>query len=210
MQFENRKRLIKLGIILFGVLVVVAIIGWIIESPKTGKINILVAPTSAKITIGGKQFKNGTHRIEPGTYNITISKDNFKSYSGQITIEKRKTERLYVCLEVDNDDKTYYETHSQDGDVCYTVQEYLAEKADKEKYSDPVFKVAPYHSYDEGFYIDPYVADDNSVGIHITLVTCNEERADGLKRNAIEWLQEKAIDVNNYKIDYKSCAYDNK
>lgn len=207
-QFENRKRMIKFGIGVFGVIVVVAIIGWLVEAPKTGKLNILVAPTSAEITIGGQRFKNGTHRIEPGTYDVSITKDEFKNYSGQITVKKGETERLFVCLDSENDDN-YYENHPEDDKVCYSVQEYLVEKKDADKYTDPIFKVAPYHSYDKGFYIDPFIAEDNSVGINITLVTCSSERAEGLKQNAMEWLRGKAITVENYTINYRSCAYNN-
>ena len=57
-EFENRKNIFKLGALVFAVLVIVAIIGWIIEAPKTAKINVLVAPTDAKVTIGGKKFNN--------------------------------------------------------------------------------------------------------------------------------------------------------
>lgn len=207
-QFEHRKRIIKLGIGIFVILVVIAIIGWIVEAPKTGKLYVLVAPVSAEVTVGGQQFNNGTHRIEPGTYDVQIEKEGFESYSGQVTVKKGETERLFVCLDRDNDDD-YYKNNPEDEKVCYTVQEYLAEKMTAEKYTDPIFKVTPYHSYDRGFYIDPYLADDNSVKINITLVTCNPERAEGLKQNAIKWLQGKAIITENYEINYRSCAYNN-
>ena len=206
-QFENRKNLFKLGGIIFGILAVIAIIVWIIEAPKTAKINVLVAPLDAKVTIGGKQFKNGTHRIEPGTYDVEIKRDDFGDYTGQIVAEKGKTTRLYVCLEKNEDSVAYYESHQKDYEACYTVQEYTAEKIEKEKYSDPVFSVAPYHNYDKGFYIDPYIANDGSVRIRISLLTGNPERAEGLKQNALEWLGGKGIKTEDYQYDYKSCAY---
>lgn len=206
-EFENRKNIFKLGALVFAVLVVVAIIGWIIEAPKTAKINVLVAPTDAKVTIGGKKFNNGTHRIEPGTYDVEITRDEFEGYSGQITVEKGKTGRLYVCLEKTEGNSEYYDTHERDYQTCYTVQEYLSEQKDKEKYTDPIYSVAPYHNYNKGFYIDPYAEDDGTIKIQMTLITCNEERAEGLKQNAIEWLQGKGIKTDDYEFIYKSCAY---
>ena len=206
-EFENRKQLFKLGGLVFGVLVIIAIVAWIIEAPKTAKVNVLVAPLDAKVTIGGKSFRNGTYRIEPGTYDVEISRDEFGSYSGQIVTEAGKVTRLYMCLQKNEDNDAYYESHQKDYEACYTVQEYQSEKAEKDTYSDPVFSVAPYHNYDKGFYIDPYIADDNSVRIRITLITCNTERAEGLKQNALEWLGGKGIDTSKYDYDYQSCAY---
>ncbi len=209
-QFEQRKQLIKLGAIGFALLVVVAIVAWIIESPKTAKITVLVAPTDATVTIGGKRFKNGTHRIEPGTYDVEIKRDDFGAYSGQITATAGQTERLYVCLKKNEDNDAYYAANQEDYEACYTVQEYQAERLEKETYSDPVFAVAPYHNFQKGFYIDPYIADDESVRIRITLITCLPERAEGLKQNALEWLGGKGIDTNQYPLEYKSCAYGDK
>lgn len=211
-QFERRKQLIKLGAIVFALLVVVALVAWIIESPKTAKITVLVAPTDATVTIGGKRFRNGTHRIEPGTYDVEITRVDFGSYSGQITATAGQTERLYVCLEKNEDNDAYYDAdaNQKDYEACYTVQEYQAEQLEKETYSDPVFAVAPYHNYQKGFYIDPYIADDESVHIRITLITCLAERAEGLKQNALEWLGGKGIDTSKYPLEYKSCAYGDK
>lgn len=206
-EFENRKRFFKLGIMVFAVLVFIAIVGWIINAPKTAKLNILVAPTDAKVTVGGKKFNNGTHRIEPGTYDIEITRDEFESYTGQVTVESGKTEKLYVCLQKIDGNDEYYDAHEKDYQTCYTVQEYLAEKLDSEKYTDPIFKVAQYSSYDKGFYISPYLTEDNEARVIIRLVTCSAERAEGLKQNAMEWLRGQGIKTEDYEFEYKSCAY---
>lgn len=207
-QYENRKKTFMLGAIIFGILVVVAIIACIIELPKTSRLTILVAPVDATVKIGGKKMSNGTHRIEPGTYDVEISRNDFGSYTGQITLKENKTEKLYVCLEKNEGNDEYYDSHQKDYEACYTVQEHMAEKHDQEKNNrDPIFKIAPYHNYEKGFYIDPYFDEEEKVHIKISLVTCNKERAEGLKENALNWLAGKGVVISNYEIEYSSCAY---
>jgi hypothetical protein len=201
------KRIVLIVAIVFALVFVFAAIFWIIEAPKTGKIDIVVAPVSATVKVGEKRYGNGTHRIEPGTYNIEISKDGFGGYTGQITIEDGKTEKLYICLQKDENNTDYYASHKEDSDACWQVEEYNIEKLEGEKYSDQIFKVAPFHSYSRGFYVDPYLDENDKVHVKITLVTCAAARAEGLKQNAHEWLTNKGININDYEVEYSSCAY---
>ena len=194
-QKLSKKRIILIIAVVFALIAVFATIYWIIEAPKTATIDVVVAPVSATVKVGGVQYRNGQHRIEPGTYNVEISKDGFGSYSGTVTLEKGQTEKIYVCLQKNENNTEYYEKNE-------------FEKLEGEKYKDPIFQVAPFHSYSRGFYIDPYFDDDDSVHIKVTLVTCIVERANGLKQNALDWLTSKNIDVNKYEIEYSSCAYD--
>ena len=203
----NKKRIVVGILASIAIIIVAAVIYWIIESPKTGNINIVVAPVSAKIKIGDKNFRNGSHKIEPGTYDVSISKDGFGSYTGQITIADGQTEKLYICLQKNENNEDYYASHEEDANACWQVEEYNIEKLEGEKYSDKIFKVAPFHSYSRGFYIDPYLDDEDKVHVKITIATCIAERAEGLKQNAHEWLSQKGININDYPVEYSSCAY---
>lgn len=202
----DMKRMIIAAVGAIAVIIALVVIFWVIEAPKTGKVDVVVAPIDATVKIGDKSFNNGNHRIEPGTYNVNITKEGFGSYSGQITIEDGKTEKLYVCLEKNENNTDYYSSHQKDADACWQVEEYNFERLEGEKYQDPIFKIAPFHSYSRGFYVDPYLEDDRA-HIKITLVTCVADRAEGLKQNAIEWLTGKGIDINKYPVEYTSCAY---
>ena len=207
-QKLSNKRMILIIAVVFALIAVFVTIYWIIESPKTATVDVVVAPVSANVKIGGVQYHNGQHRIEPGTYNVEISKDGFGSYSGTITLEKGQTEKVYVCLQKNENNTEYYEKNEEDANACWQVEEYEFEKLEGEKYKDPIFQVSPFHSYSRGFYIDPYLDDDDKVHIKITLFTCIPARAEGLKQNALEWLSEKEIDINKYEVEYSSCAYD--
>ncbi|MBR2855405.1 PEGA domain-containing protein, partial [Candidatus Saccharibacteria bacterium] len=56
---------------------------------ETSMIGVLVAPSSAKIMIGGSQYKNGKYEISPGKYEVLIEKEGFVPYSGEITVEDK-------------------------------------------------------------------------------------------------------------------------
>jgi len=207
-QAENRKKILLLSGIGFALIVMILFFVWLIEVPKTGKIEVVVAPTSAEILIGGKPFRNGTYRIEPGAYDVEITKDGFEKYADQITVTKDATTPLMVCLAKNEGNDEYYAANEEDQKVCYTVEEYLAEKLEEEKFgSEEIFNVAPYHSYEKGFYIDPYFDENDKVHIKITLVTCSAERAEGLKQNALEWLKNQNVNLDKYALEYSSCAY---
>ena len=201
------KRIIVIVASIIALIAIIATVYWIIEAPKTGRLNIVVAPVSSSIEVGGKRLGNGNHHIEPGTYDVKITKDGFSSYEAQVTIEDGKTENIYICLQKNEGNEEYYSSHEEDANACYQVEEYTIEKLEGEKYSDPIFKVAPYHSYTKGFYIDPYLDEEDQVHIKITLKTCIAERAEGLKKNSHEWLSARGIDVDKYQIEYSSCAY---
>ena len=207
-KLDTKRKIIIAAVVFVAVAVLATAYWFIVESPKTAVLDVVVAPVSANIKVGNVQLHNGKHRIEPGTYEVEISKEGFGSYSGKISLESGNTEKLYICLEKDENNTDYYSSHQEDADACWQVEEYNFEKLEGEKYKDPIFKVAPFHSYSRGFYIDPYLDDEDQVHLKITLVTCIAARADGLKQNALEWLSNKGIDVNNYLVEYSSCAYD--
>lgn len=205
----NTKRTIIIAVAVFVAIAIIFSVYWVvIESPKTATIDVVVAPVSADVKVGNVRFNNGKHRIEPGTYDVEITKEGFGGYTGSITVEAGGTEKLYVCLQKDENNTDYYSSHQEDADACWQVEEYNFEKLEGEKYKDPIFQVSPFHSYSRGFYIDPYLDDDDKVHIKITLVTCIPARAEGLKQIALEWLSEKEIDINKYVVEYSSCAYD--
>ena len=97
-QMSNRIKLIIAAAVIFVIAVIAILIAFIINIPKTATIEVIVAPSDAKILIGEKRYKNGTHKIEPGDYSIAVTRDDFSPYASEFTIGDGETKKILVCL----------------------------------------------------------------------------------------------------------------
>ena len=200
-QMSNRIKLIIAGIVIFVIAVIAILIAWIINIPKTATIEVIVAPSDAKILIGEKRYKNGTHKIEPGDYSIAVTRDDFSPYASEFSIEEGETKKLLVCLN-EIDGNTWYDEHKEDDDICRKAAELASEEYKKEKQTADIYSVTPYNSYDDGFNIVAYEDEEKGTIVKITLLSCKEARREALKPNALEWLKKHNVDPEQYTIEY--------
>ena len=200
-QMSNRIKLIIAGAVIFVIAVIAILIAWIINIPKTATIEVIVAPSDAKILIGEKRYKNGTHKIEPGDYSIAVTRDDFSPYASEFSIEEGETKKLLVCLN-EIDGNTWYDEHKEDDDICRKAAELASEEYKKEKQTADVYSVTPYNSYDDGFNIVAFEDEEKGTIIKITLLSCKEARREALKPNALEWLKKHNVDPEQYTIEY--------
>ena len=200
-QMSNRIKLIIAGVVIFVIAVIAILIAWIINIPKTATIEVIVAPSDAKILIGEKRYKNGTHKIEPGDYSIAVTRDDFSPYASEFSIEEGETKKLLVCLN-EIDGNTWYDEHKEDDDICRKAAELASEEYKKEKQTADVYSVTPYNSYDDGFNIVAFEDEEKGTIIKITLLSCKEARREALKPNALEWLKKHNVDPEQYTIEY--------
>lgn len=200
-QMSNRIKLIIAGAVIFVIAVIAILIAWIINIPKTATIEVIVAPSDAKILIGEKRYKNGIHKIEPGDYSIAVTRDDFSPYASEFSIEEGETKRLLVCLN-EIDGNTWYDEHKEDDDICRRAAELASEEYKKEKQTADIYSVTPYNSYDDGFNIVAFEDEEKGTIIKITLLSCKEARREALKPNALEWLKKHNVDPEQYTIEY--------
>ena len=200
-QMSNRIKLIIAGVVIFVIAVIAILIAWIISIPKTATIEVIVAPSDAKILIGEKRYKNGTHKIEPGDYSIAVTRDDFSPYASEFSIEEGETKKLLVCLN-EIDGNTWYDEHKEDDDICRKAAELASEEYKKEKQTADIYSVTPYNSYDDGFNIVAYEDEEKGTIVKITLLSCKEARREALKPNALEWLKKHNVDPEQYTIEY--------
>ena len=200
-QMSNRIKLIIAGVVIFVIAVIAILIAWIINIPKTATIEVIVAPSDAKILIGEKRYKNGTHKIEPGDYSIAVTRDDFSPYASEFSIKEGETKKLLVCLN-EIDGNTWYDEHKEDNDICRKAAELASEEYKKEKQTADIYSVTPYNSYDDGFNIVAYEDEEKGTIVKITLLSCKEARREALKPNALEWLKKHNVDPEQYTIEY--------
>jgi len=99
----TRKQIVLVIIILAAL--IAALITYAVW-PKT-TIKLAIAPLNAQLQIDGesaKQVDNGDSvSIKPGEHKVTLSQNEFTSYSTTITVEKGKKTELLIALKADTD-----------------------------------------------------------------------------------------------------------
>ncbi len=201
----------KLIIILTSItiLTILTILFFIINTQKTATINILVSPSNAKITLGDKQYKSGTYKIKPGTYNLRIDVDGFEKIDEPISVNTGEERDIYYCLKSNSDyTANFYSDHQNESNICNQIEESLLEKETNAFLnSDPIFQITPFNDYNYGFRISTTNQSITSekIIVSIYLYTCNESRVETLKSNALEWLKSNNINPNNYNLIYSYC-----
>ena len=171
-------------------------------------LKILVAPDDAKVLIGGKRYRNGEHRVKPGEYEVKITREGFEDYSGQVSIEEKGYAEVYLCMN-NTDGVDWYNNDGKYAHICDVVNEHQYDKETAEKFSDKIFSITPFHSYEKGFNIDASL-DEETKKITVTIepLSCRYERAKGLEKNALEWLEKAGVNLNDYKIEYYEPCVD--
>lgn len=207
-NFEEKKRrnlLLALGGAL-AVVVIISVVGIIIRLVNSATVEILVAPTDATITIGGHNFSNGTVNMQPGTYEVSVTREGFESYSGTFEAISGETVNLDVCLDTTEETAGWYDdTTSADYQACQEVTDRKIITAEQEWLdSDPILRVLPYHNYDAGYDIDYSTDEDLNITVSITPLSCNQSRADWLYEEALQYLRNQGIETENYVIERRN------
>ena len=189
-------------IVLFVIIIGIFVGRAIYLNINNATLKVLVAPEDAKVLIGGKRYRNGEHHVKPGNYDVKITREGFEEYTSQLGIEEKGYGEVYFCMN-NTDGVDWYSNDEKYAHLCDVVNEHQYDKETAEKFSDKIFGVTPFHSYEKGFNIDAKL-DDETKKITVTIepLSCRYERAKALEKNALEWLEKAGIDINDYEIVY--------
>lgn len=183
-------------------------ITWIINYDKTATLEYYLAPSSATITLDQQNLQpEGKIKLKPGTYKLKITKQGFTDFSTDIELKPNQTTPLYQALEPDSTNSDYYQTHP---DEASRVQHIADANADLERKnytdSDPIFKITPYSSYQNGFSIVSEKQENTSkILLKIDLLTCSDDQIQKLKDAAYQYLKDNKINPDNYDIRLTNC-----
>ena len=184
-------------------LIIAIVIGYAIYLKiNNATLKIMVAPKDAKILVGNKRYKNGEHHIKPGEYDVDITRDGFEEYKSSISVEKDGYAEIYLCMD-NNDGVNWYDNDKDYARLCDEAYDHLYDQEMKEKYSDKIFSITPFHSYDKGFNIDAQLNDETGeIVVSIEALSCKPARIEGLNQNALEWLRKAGVNPDDYTIKY--------
>ena len=171
-------------------------------------ITIKPPPATATVTLNQENLKpDGKIKLKPGTYNVTIKKQGFNNFSTTLELKPNQTTYFYRSLDPTTDNLDYYQNHPDDASRVQHIADAQAD-LDRKNYtdSDPIFKITPYSSYQDGFSIISEKQDNTSkILLKINLLTCSESQIQSLKEAAYQYLKNHQINPDNYDINLSSC-----
>ena len=98
--FRNKWVKVILALDILTIIAVIAV--FIFNSTKTAVLNFSVAPVDAIITVNGNSnYRNGSFRVHPGTYEISISHDELDSKS--FTFDVQSNDNITVATFLSQD-----------------------------------------------------------------------------------------------------------
>ena len=204
-MLKGKNNPIRLALLFTAIIAIIAIILTILFHSTTREVEILVAPTSATVTINGKSYENGTHRLPSGEVSVHIEKPDF--ISQDLTFNTNENDKLYVYLLQKDGTFSWYESHQEDDIIMSTIgSREAAEKA--ATYSDkyPITSQLPiiFAEYDDKynyteFRIDGGKFEDCSSDFCLKVTDTTGGNFDIAKK----LLEEKGINTENYEILYE-------
>lgn len=206
------KHILIFSVATFIIFTFASIFFFILNLDKTSEIEILVAPKDSIIKLNDTTYKNGTHKIKPGIYKVTITPDlkifkenQFVNYEKEINIQDKTKFKLYYALEPTQNNANYYLENSADYSIVQGIDDLRAREEQKAYVnSDPIFLITPYKNYNQGFEIYSEKSPEKNL-IKINLLTCNPENIPALHSKALDWLSSNSINVDKYIIGISSC-----
>lgn len=91
----------------------------------TARIEVLVAPASATVTINGKTYKNGTYDLPKGNLTVKIEKNGFTTK--EYAFNSESSSKLYDYLTAEDGSLNWYLEHQDDALILTAVGDYVAE-----------------------------------------------------------------------------------
>lgn len=200
-----------LGILMVIFMLVVPIVRWVTRKTY---IDIATAPTIAKVTIDGKEYKNGSHEIEPGEYTATISADGFESKTITVKVEPRTYTQILDYLVNEKEGLKYFERSTIDLSILRqikddkTIADFISQYDEKLKIKDELPLSANYNR-NEGIpgaindIVELQIADGSN-DPRCEYVFCLLVESDQSNEKRIrDFLKQNNYNYDNYEVLYK-------
>lgn len=221
-----KNKWVRIALIINAIIILIIAIVAIDNAQKTATLRINLAPTDAKVSLGGREYTSGAYQIKPGEYKALVSREGLNSKEFTLNVEGDSVTNLVTFL-TDNDNFNYYTlkdnygsfyTLSQiaaAGNNITTDQDKSAESfiSDYEKAYDLYQAALPINltEYENGEHGRSLVTDvtirrgdaaecTKTLCIEALILTSNGR--DG-KNLANELMTNKGLELENYEINYK-------
>ena len=201
-SFFEQHRVMSLVILGDIIIAIALLITFIVSGSKTATLDILVAPSSATISINGREYKNGTYKFKPGNYTATISKDNFKTKNIDLELTSGHTTKLYTYLLTSDGNLEYYEGNKEDLNILEQTSDETSSNFVKKM---SIKKILPYKyaKYNDATHqLVRFVIDVDANDCPDTFCLQAVNYANSSKELMHEILKQEGYNLDDYKVFY--------
>lgn len=202
----TKEKGIKIAITTIICSFILIIVLFIINQIRNSTIEILVAPTFAKIEINGKTYSSEkTIKTSPKDEDLVaiISADGFETKEIIFKAEKNQTSYIYAALNHEEDGEQWYlnQKDTKEYDRYVMVEEAIFNLASElygKKY--PITSILPYIDYEHDYRIDygDYEGCEDGFCLQIT-----DNSGDNHER-ALQYIRDHGFNPDDYQIAYKN------
>lgn len=208
-KFRDLTKFQKVLVFLIPIsLIFIIFTAYLFTTIYSAKVEVLIAPKSAELYIDGKKYSNnGVFSVSPGEKEITIKANGFQEYKQKKNFTKQTTNYIYTWLDPTEENKNYYNEHSNEQDLVETIAQ-QGTVLEGEKYNnDPIFKITPVRNFKLGFSASASrdEKDFNKITLTIDLMTCRDNQVENLKKVAESYFKQKGINLSKYQVKYTHC-----
>lgn len=204
--YKHRKKIVVGIFLVILTLVGIGVYYLIWNSIYCAKVNIVVAPSIAKVKIDGGEYNStGEFRIKPGEYEAEIYADGFISKSVNITAVKDETVNLYEYLDPTDENANWYNEHDSDADTRSAIILVKADEANRKLAEEnPIINVLPveieYYADNYSSYVKYNLRYEVNEKGEITIII--DDYSGGNKELALKKLKTLQPDYEKYTIKY--------
>lgn len=202
------KRPIVVGVVLMLVLIVAVSVYFIVmDKINSATVNIIVAPTIAKVKIGDRVFKSmETYKIQPGEYMVEVSAEGFETKTGNLVAVENESIDIQMFLDPTEENANWYEEHQEDALILGEVKNHYAIQAVQELSKDnPILDQLPIeidyftNNYAKRVkYTISYRLDGDNAGFVIVVT----DYTGGNYEDALARLKARGVESGEYIIEY--------
>ena len=199
------KKTIKTIIIatICGFVLIIAL--FIVDRVRNATVEILVAPTFAKVEIDGKTYPSKkTIKTTPKDEEFTaiVSADGFETKEITFKVEKNQTSYIYVSLNnKESGEQWYLDQSGEEYDRFVMVEEALLEIASDDFAKQyPIVTILPYINSEDGYRIDYGDYDGCEGGFCIQITDNTGENHE----KALQYIRDNGFVPDDYQIVYKN------
>lgn len=198
-----RKKLIIIVLLFIGLSLLLVAYATYRALVYTATIEVKFAPSSAKVTIGGRGASAGKTQVIPGKYEIKITREGFAEYKTEVEAKKGETTLVEAVLQ-SNDSSTanWYQENLEDYGIAQSIGDGQADRAYDELIKKfPIAKDLPLNGLYNSYQVFYEIAD-NARGYAVTVDYQSAEA----KVQAVQAIKGKGYKLEDYDIIYRPAA----